>query len=146
MALFVNNMHILLINLIGLLGLVGFIISTYIYNKKKAKKKLICPRRSNCDTVIHSDYSKILGIPVEVLGMVYYFFIGSVYSVVFIFDLWSSTIGHIIFGISMCSLLFSIYLVSMQVFVIKQWCAWCLCSAAISLLIFILSYIHLVIY
>lgn len=139
-------MHILIINLIGLLGLVGFIIATYIYGKKKAKKKLICPRRSNCDTVIHSDYSKILGIPVEILGMAYYFFIGSIYSVVFIFDLWSSPIGFILLGISMCSVLFSIYLVSMQVFVIKQWCAWCLGSAAISLLIFVLSYIHLLIY
>lgn len=139
-------MHIILINIIGILGLIGFLISAYIYGKKKAKKKLICPRQSNCDTVIHSDYSKILGIPVEVLGMLYYTFIGSVYSIVFIFDLWSPTVAFVILGISMCSVLFSIYLVSMQAFVIKQWCAWCLCSAFISILIFIASYIHLGVY
>ena len=139
-------MHIVLINIIGILGLIGFFISTYIYGKKKAKKKLICPRQSNCDTVIHSDYSKIVGIPVEVLGMMYYAFIGSVYSFIFIFDAWTISLGFILLGISMCSVLFSIYLVSMQAFVIKQWCVWCLCSAFISILIFISSYIHLGIY
>jgi uncharacterized membrane protein len=136
-------MHILLINLIELLGLVGFLIAFFIYRKKKAKKKLICPRYSNCDTVIHSDYSKILGIPVETLGMIYYLFIGSAYSLVFVFHFWSPVVAAILLGVSMCSVLFSIYLVSIQAFVVKQWCVWCLCSAFISLLIFILSYIHL---
>ncbi len=139
-------MHTIIINVIVLLGLIGFFIATYIYGKKKAKKKLVCPRRSNCDTVIHSDYSKILGIPVEVLGMIYYFFIGSIYSIVFVFNFWSPLTGFIILGVSMSAVLFSIYLVSMQAFVIKQWCVWCLCSAFISILIFVLSYIHLELY
>ena len=139
-------MHFILINLISLLGLVGFFISLYIYDKKKAKKKLVCPRRSNCDTVIHSDYSKILGIPVEVLGMVYYTFMGSIYTIVFIFDLWSNSIALVLLGVSICSVLFSIYLVSIQAFVVKHWCLWCLSSALVSILIFIFSYIHLLIY
>jgi len=139
-------MHTLLINIIGILSIVGFTISTYIYNKKITKKKLVCPRRSNCDTVIHSDYSKILGIKVEVLGMIYYFLVGSVYTYVFIFSLWSENVALVMLGISMCSVLFSIYLVSMQAFIIKQWCIWCLSSALISIVIFIASYIHMVNY
>jgi uncharacterized membrane protein len=139
-------MHILLVNLIILLGLFGFSISFYIYNKKKKKKKLICPMRSNCETVIHSDYSHILGIPVEGLGMLYYAFIGISYSSVFIFNLWSPSAALILFGASMCSVLFSIYLVSLQIFIIRQMCAWCLLSAFTSLVIFILSYLHLTLY
>ncbi len=145
-VLSVNNMHIFFVNIIGLLGLIGFFISTYIYNKKKSKKKLICPRRSNCDSVIHSDFSKILGVPVEIIGMFYYFFIGSVYSIIFILNLWVPAVALILFGVSMCSVLFSIYLVSIQAFIIKQWCAWCLCSAVTSFLIFIFSYLHLILY
>ncbi len=139
-------MHILLVNLISLLGLLGFLLSFYIYSKKKTKQKLICPMRSNCDTVIHSDYSKIIGIPVEILGMVYYTLIGSAYSIIFILDLWSISVALILIGISICALLFSIYLVTLQAFVIKQWCTWCLGSATISALIFLLSYLHFVLY
>ncbi len=139
-------MHTLLINLISLLGLSGFILSFYIYSKKKTKKKLICPMKSNCDTVIHSDYSKIFSIPVEVLGMVYYVLVGSAYSIIFNLGAWSTVWGSILLGISASALLFSIYLVSLQAFVVKHWCVWCLSSALISLMIFILSYLHFISY
>jgi uncharacterized membrane protein len=138
--------HIILINLISLLGLAGFLLALHIHRKKLSKKKLVCPMRSNCDTVIHSDYSRIMGIPVEVLGMIYYVFIGSIYSVIFIFNLWSEITALVIFTITLCSLLFSVYLVSVQAFILKQWCAWCLLSATTSFLIFVLSYIHLIWY
>lgn len=139
-------MHTLLVNVVVLLGLAGFLISFYIYKKKKTKKKLICPRRSNCETVIHSDYSKILGIPVEVLGMIYYFFISSSYIVISIFGFWSSYVSVALVGVSMCSVLFSIYLVSIQMFVLKHWCIWCLSSAFVSILIFILSFLYITTY
>lgn len=102
--------------------------------------------RSNCDTVIHSDYSKIVGIPVEVLGMIYYVIVGSAYSILYITNFWSPQIAMILLGISLCAALFSIYLVSIQAFVVKHWCAWCLCSAFISLIIAVISYLHLVSY
>lgn len=139
-------MHILLINLISLLGLSGLILSSYIYFKKKKKKKLICPMRSNCDTVIHSDHSKILGIPVELLGMLYYALIGVSYVITSVLGLWSMPIAITLIGISGCALLFSIYLVSLQAFVIKHWCTWCLFSAGICLSIFILSYLNISLY
>ncbi len=136
-------MHNLLINLISLLGLFGFILSFYIFSKKKSKKKMICPMKSDCDTVIHSDYSKILGVRVEILGMLYYFFIGFVYSASYVFGFWSTPLSIFLFGLSLCAILFSIYLVSLQAFVLRHWCTWCLLSAAISFLIGLISYIHL---
>ena len=132
-------MHLLLINIITVLSIFGLLVSFYIYNKKKKKKKLVCPRHSDCDTVIHSDYSRILGIPIEVLGIVYYVFIGYAYCFVFIFNIWSARTALVLVGVSMCALLFSIYLVAIQAFVVRQWCIWCLSSAATTLLILILS-------
>ena len=134
----------IIINLISLLGLTGFLLSRHIYLKKKSKKKLICPMRSNCDTVIHSDYSKILGIPVEILGMIYYLIIAFSYSLVFVLNLWSMPVAMVLVGLSACALLFSIYLVSLQAFVVKHWCFWCLSSGIISLVIFLLSYWNIV--
>ena len=128
--------------LIILFGLFGLSISAYIYSKKKQKKSLICPRRSTCDTVIHSDYSRILGIPVEILGMGYYAFIICSYVYFWVARSWSTQFGFVLLGVSMCSLLFSIYLVSIQAFIVRHWCIWCLSSALASLAIFILSYWH----
>ena len=102
--------------------------------------------KSNCDTVIHSDYSKILGIPVEVLGMIYYALVGSSYSILFALNIWTTPIALVLLGVSMCALLFSAYLVSLQAFIIRHWCTWCLFSALNSLVIFILSYLHLYTY
>lgn len=138
--------HILIVNIISILGLIGFSLSFYIYSKKKGKKKLICPRYSNCDTVIHSDYSTIAHIRVEVLGMMYYALIGISYTGIFILGLWSSLVALILLSISALAVLFSLYLVSIQAFVVKHWCIWCLSSAITSILILLFSYLHFSIY
>jgi len=137
-------MEIIFITSTSLLGLTGFLIASYIYGKKRAKKKLVCPMRSNCDTVIHSDYSKILGIPVEILGMIYYVSISSIYGILYILGLLDITILQIGLGVSGSAVLFSVYLISLQAFVIRHWCTWCLFSGAISLTIFVISYLHLI--
>lgn len=138
-------MQILFISLISLLGLAGFLLASYIYRKKRAKKKLICPMRSNCDTVTHSDYSRIFGMPVEILGMAYYLIISFGYGIVSILNLWTTPIPQVLIGLSGCAVLFSVYLISLQAFVIKQWCTWCLCSGLISLLIFALAYLRTIV-
>lgn len=125
------------------LGLVGLFIASYIYNKKRKNKKLICPRYSDCDSVIHSGYSKLLNIPVELLGMIYYFFICFSYLSIFLFNITSKDISIVLFGISTLAFVFSVYLVLIQVFSIKHLCTWCLSSAFISFLIFVLSLINL---
>jgi uncharacterized membrane protein len=138
-------MEIIYLSLINILSLVGFLLASYIHRKKKSKKKLICPMRSNCDTVIHSDYSQIVGIPVEALGMTYYIFTGLVYSILFLLGIWSTPIAIILIGISACSVLFSIYLVSIQAFILHHFCMWCTSSAITSILIFVFAYLYIMI-
>ena len=60
----------------------GFLLARYIFIKKKRKEKIVCLLDSNCDIVVHSQYSTFLGVPLEVFGMIYFaliglFFIGS---------------------------------------------------------------------
>ncbi|HUC88690.1 MAG TPA: vitamin K epoxide reductase family protein [Candidatus Paceibacterota bacterium] len=137
-------MQNILIILIILLGIIGFLLASYIYNKKKTKKKLICPMHSNCEQVINSDYSKIIGIPVEVLGIIYYLFTFVAYGLILIFNIQFAALFLLLLGISICSVGFSVYLISVQIIVIKQWCIWCLSSSFISLLIFALAYLHFI--
>ncbi len=54
-------------------GLFGFFVARHIHEHKKVgKKPLVCPMKFDCASVVHSDYSKLLGVPLEVLGMFYY--------------------------------------------------------------------------
>jgi uncharacterized membrane protein len=127
--------------LLVVIGLLGFALCTYMYRCKSKKKPLVCPLRTSCDFVTTSKYSKFLGIHLEIIGMVYYGVVVVIHAIVAIDPVLATTNG-IIVGLvaSIGAFLFSIYLTSIQAFVLRQWCTWCLCSATLCLLIFITTY------
>lgn len=128
--------------LVVLLSVVGFFLAKRIYLHKNLKKPLACPMRSNCEVVVHSDYSKFFGIRLEVLGMMYYFFIAVCYAFLYFFPNYAfADIKFFLAIVSTFAFALSVYLVSLQAFVIKEWCAWCLGSAIISTLIMVFSWI-----
>ncbi len=123
-----------------LAGFCGFILAFYIHTKKKAKQPLVCPLRSSCESVVHSNYSKFLGVPVELFGLAYYALIAV--SHLFLLAYKNGSPGwfsFVVLVISFFSFLFSLYLVSIQAFVLKQWCTWCLFSAFLCTVIFLLT-------
>lgn len=124
------------------LSIVGFFIAFYIYRKKRKKKPLICPLRSNCDAVVTSDYSKFLNIPLENIGMGYYAFLALLHSVLIVVGD-SPLFSLMVLVFSGGAFLFSVYLISIQAFVLRQWCVWCLSSASISTIIFLITVFNL---
>lgn len=118
----------------------GFTLAYYIHSTKKEAKPMVCPLNGNCDHVVHSEYGKVIGVPVETIGIVYYFFVGTFFAVALyapaVLPDWA---GYAIIGITGVAFLFSLYLTSLQTFVLKHWCTWCLMSAAISTSIFIIT-------
>jgi uncharacterized membrane protein len=139
-------MKIILSLSIIILSIIGFSISFYIYKNKRKKKRLICPMRSSCDKVTHSGYSKFFGVPVEILGMLYYTFIAASYTMLSFANINLLYINAFLCAVSTIALFFSFYLFAIQLFVIKKWCTWCLFSAFISFLIFAVSYLHFLYY
>ena len=122
-----------------LFSLGGFFIATYIRAKKESGDTLICPVGTTCDTVVHSSYSKFFGIPVELLGMGYYFLIALSYGALLVRpELATQNIIFSLFALTAIALLFSFYLTVIQAFTLRQWCTWCLISASFSVAIFIL--------
>jgi uncharacterized membrane protein len=115
----------------------GFSIAFYIHIKKTAVKPLVCPLKSSCDFVVQSQYSNFFGIPVEMMGMFYYILVAVYHGVLIAVPEFLSPLT-IMVALSMATtaFLFSIYLTSIQAFVLKQWCTWCLTSAFICLSIF----------
>ena len=122
------------------LGLMGFGIAQHIFYKKHTGKPLVCPVRSNCNVVIHSDYSKFFGIPIEILGLLYYLTVVAYHLIhILLPGVLGPDIVLIALALSTIAFLFSMYLTAIQAFVLKQWCAWCLTSAGLSLSIFLLT-------
>ncbi len=118
----------------------GFTLALYIHSTKQVAGALVCPLEGSCDTVVHSDYSRLLGIPVEMLGMAYYLGVGLVYTIfAFAPGLMPIEMAYLTIGVSLTSFLFSLYLTGIQAFVLKHWCTWCLTSALLCTLILILT-------
>ena len=128
--------------IIFVLGLCGFWVARHIYKHKKIGKPLVCPVGFDCNFVVHSEYSEFMHIPLEIFGMVYYLVIAVLYLYfIFVPEALSSFFSSLLFFASLCAFLFSLYLVFIQIFIIKKGCSWCIVSALISALIFFLTMI-----
>ncbi len=120
----------------------GFMLALYIYRTKRNATPLVCPLEGNCEQVVHSDYSKLLGIPVEILGLLYYGIMVVLYVCFAFFPLVLPIFAsYAVLGLTITAFLFSVYLTAIQALVLKQWCTWCLFSAGICTIIFILAFL-----
>lgn len=122
----------------------GFGVSTTIFQTKRSHKQLVCPTGSNCNAVVNSRYARFFGIPLEYLGMLYFFFIALAYLALIVFP--QAILGPWLLGLAMLStaaFFFSFYLLFVQAFLLRQWCIWCILAAMFSLTIFFMSLISL---
>lgn len=124
---------------IAILGFIGFFVASHIYKEKRASRPLVCPMHFECDSVVNSDYSKFFGISVEVFGMIYYAFIFISYVLISIFSPVDVLFLIILSFASVIAFLFSLYLIIIQAFVLRIYCSWCLVSALVSSIIFVLT-------
>jgi len=126
--------------IIFLLATLGFFVAKYIRDHKTKQTAMVCPIGLDCHGVVHSDYSKFLGIPVELAGMIYYGFVALAY-VIFFFAPRAIFIELSLYItiISFLAFLFSVYLIIVQIFILKKGCSWCIVSAVICALISFLT-------
>ncbi|TSC56008.1 MAG: Uncharacterized protein Greene071421_27 [Parcubacteria group bacterium Greene0714_21] len=126
-----------------ILSFLGLGISAHLLSKKLKNEKIVCFLGQDCDNVVKSKYSKTLGIPNEVPGILFYL-------VVFGGVLLLSQGKEMIVDLRVISLLrisavlaslASFYLISIQVFKLKMWCEYCIASAIINGLILILVFL-----
>jgi uncharacterized membrane protein len=123
-----------------LLTLAGIGVSGYLTWAHLANQSVVCGQSQGCDIVQQSVYSEIAGIPIALLGLL-------AYVTLFILTLLrsyspESLEGYIplaIFGISLIGVLYSAYLTYLELFVIYAICRWCVSSAVIITVIFLLS-------
>lgn len=118
-----------------ILSVLGFLLSVYLtYLHYTEGNTAFCSQGSDCDAVRQSSYSSILGIPVALLGAIGYVLI-------FWFTLVSITKKVrwlLLYIISLAGFVFSVYLTYLEIFVIKAICPYCVVSAIIMTVIFIM--------
>ncbi|MBI3366176.1 quinone-dependent dihydroorotate dehydrogenase [Candidatus Roizmanbacteria bacterium] len=130
-----------------LLAVLGLIDASYLTYEHFSKIIPPCtvnrflPFLSDCGKVLESKYSIVLGVPIALIGLIHYtlLFIG-INIMIFlnkkIVRLW-------VLLQTMIGAFFSIYLMYLQLFVIKSICIYCTYSAIISFFLFILTFFFL---
>jgi len=127
--------------LVAILATSGFLLSRHIWHSKRKSAPLVCPLNGKCENVIHSRFSKLFGIPLEILGMAYYGLIAIFYLLYsFSPQTLPSYASYLIMSLTVTAFVFSVYLTLLQAVVIKSWCTWCLFSAGLCTSIFLLVF------
>ena len=125
---------------IALLSLVGLIISGYLSLYKLGYLGFIQCTTGGCETVQSSRYAFFLGMPVAVWGLGAYLVLLAL-ALAGLQPRWMRErwVALSLFAMASIGLVFTAYLTYLEAFVIHAWCQWCLVSAALVALIFLLS-------
>ena len=126
------------------LAVLGVIDSAYLLIYKYSSNDRMCLGNGGCSTVNYSPYSEIYGIPVSLLGILGYLAI----LLVLLLEPFSKPAEEYgrmaVFGMSLVGVLFSAYLTYIEAFVIYAYCPFCVVSAILMLVLFILSIIRVI--
>ena len=113
---------------VAALALTGAGIAAYLTYTKYADATIACST-GGCETVQDSEYAEILGLPVPVLGL-------AGYLAIFATALFAGETARLAgAALALGGLVFSVYLVFVQVFAIEAFCLWCLVSDVVMLLL-----------
>jgi uncharacterized membrane protein len=126
------------------LAVIGLLVSIYMTIYKVTSNEAMCVGSSGCSEVNASRYSEVNGIPVAVLG------VGG-YAAILVLLFLEQRSGFfedngtmIFFGISLVGFLFTLYLIYVEIALIKAYSPFCLTSKAVMSIIFIISVVRLI--
>ncbi len=124
------------------IAVLGFVLSAYMLFLHESGGSSFCSVSTtfDCDVVNRSIYAELFGIPVALLGMVFYVTVAA-----FIFadrTPWGREeprlVALLFFLFALFGVLFSLYLTAIEAFKLHTYCPLCLLSAFFSVLIFTL--------
>lgn len=103
----------------GLLALTGLGVAAYLTAVHYGDASLVCVQGGGCETVQRSSYSELAGVPVALLGVL-------AYASVVVLVVWDAPTARLAAAaVALVGLVFSAYLLVLQLFVIDAICVWC---------------------
>ncbi len=126
------------------LVIVGLLVSIYMTIYKLTSNDSMCLGSGDCHTVNASSYSEVDGIPVGVIGMTGY---AALLTTLF-FERRKAFFRKygtlLFFGMSLTGFLFTVWLIFVEIVLIKALCPFCITSQVAMTSIFILAVIRLI--
>lgn len=126
------------------LAFIGLGISTYLTVAHYQQLPLACSTTGiiDCSSVTHSSYSELLGVPVSVLGLIWFGLIGSCALVTASMAAASGWL-QVQLGVAFAGLGFVLYLVYAELVQLHRICEWCTAVHLLTLGIFLLTIVRL---
>jgi uncharacterized membrane protein len=118
-------------------SLIGFIDAAYLTTKHYLGAPPPCGVFGGCETVTTSKYATIAGVPLALLGALYY--LAVFLFVIAYLDTRRIGILQMTAGFSAVGFLASVWFVYLQLFVIKAICPYCMLSAFASTVLFMVG-------
>ena len=131
------NKSSIIAGLFLVLAFIGFFDATYLTVKHFLGAIPPCSIVEGCEKVLTSEYAVIAGIPIALVGSIYYstLFLLTIFS----FSLEGKKYFILASRLSVLGFLVSLWLVYLQLFVVKAVCLYCVFSAVVSMLLFCLG-------
>ncbi|MCK6579171.1 MAG: hypothetical protein L6Q98_13820 [Anaerolineae bacterium] len=117
------------VRFLPLIALAGMLVAGYLMYVETTLTEAVCGVVGDCNVVQQSAYARVAGVPIGVIGVVGYGLILLVWAL----KRWGGTAwaDRALFGLALFGTIFSLYLTSLEPFVIGATCVWCLTSAAV---------------
>jgi uncharacterized membrane protein len=107
---------------VALTALAGVVVAGYLTWAHYSGSAVVCGAGGGCESVQHSSYAELAGVPVALLGLL-------AYTAVACLVAWDDPAARLgAAAIALVGLLFSVYLLALQLFVIDAFCVWCLAN------------------
>ena len=113
----------------ALLSLVGLADALYLTIEHVTGQSVRCTIISGCSEVLSSPYAVVAGVPLAVIGAAAYF---TVFSLAILAAFGYRIAGTLLTPLVIAMFVVSLWLVYLQAFVIREFCQYCLLSAAIT--------------
>lgn len=126
------------------LTVLGLLVSIYMTIFKITSNESMCIGSHDCSVVNASKYSEVNGIPVAVIGMFGYSSLLGILLLERKPGFFKDNGTMLFFGITLIGFFFTLWLVYVELTLIKAYCPFCITSQISMTLIFILSVIRVV--
>jgi uncharacterized membrane protein len=126
------------------LTIIGLLVSIYMTIYKLFPDSNMCIGSGGCESVNSSRYSEVSGIPVAIFGIGGYVAILAVLLLEKRNRFIKENGSMLFFGLSITGFLFTVWLIYVEIALLKALCPFCLTSQVAMTVIFILSVIRLI--
>ena len=128
--------------LVALVALAGVFVALYLTLYKLGYIGTLACAVGSCETVQTSKWATFLGVPVGAWGVAYYIFVLAL-AIVGLSGRFADSrgISQLLVGVTAFGLLFSLWLTYLELFVIHAICQWCVISAILATILFVLSWL-----